>query len=117
MSQATVNLKASTAGTFRGMEITCTDVDGDPVALAGWSAMAEVRSVPADEVLIDLAPVIAADDAIGLITIPAISWSAMAALPAGKYPWDLILQRPDGTRDDFEIGGLFHVRRATTRKS
>lgn len=95
---ATLNLTIKRGTTFGPILITCKDGAGAVVPLAGYIAYAEARKNPSSEVVIDFAPVIEADDADGLITIPAISYALTKDIPSCSIPWDLILESPDGTR-------------------
>ena len=85
--------------------------------LAGWSAFAEVRTQPESAVLLDLAPVIAADDALGHVTLPAITPAATALLDPVLASWDLILQDPDGNRTEPVMEGTFTITRSITPPS
>lgn len=101
----TLNLTISRGVTFGPVQISCKDANGAPVPLAGWKAYAEARKKPASARVIDFAPVIAADDAAGLVTIPQLGHSSTAALPPGVFNWDLILEDPDGIRYDPTLAG------------
>lgn len=101
-----VNLSISTRCSFGPVLITCTS-GGVAFPLAGYSAFAEVRHLAkqrgdlksyGDTVILDLAPVIAADDADGLIIIPEIDYTITADLCPAVAEWDIILQDPTGKR-------------------
>ena len=95
---AVLNLTIKRGTTFGPVLITCKDMNGAVVPLAGYSAFAEARKGPESTVIIDFAPVIEANDAAGLITIPAIPYSTTKDLSPCLVQWDLILQSADGTR-------------------
>ena len=95
---ATLNLTIKRGTTFGPILITAKDGTGAVVPLAGYTAYAEARKGPGSAVVIDFAPVIAADDTDGLITIPAIPHAETKDIPSCAIPWDLILEAPDGTR-------------------
>lgn len=96
---------------WEGCDIFCRDDVGDPVPLAGWSAYAQMRSSSSSSTVVyDFEPVIAADDADGKVTLPAISHTTTATIPAGVYMWDLILQNPDGDRLPPILSGIVTVR-------
>lgn len=116
MSAGTLDLTITSGATWPGAELTCKDADGVVVPLAGWSAFAEVRKSPSGDVILDLAPLIASDDSAGLITIPAIAWTATDDLPHGGYRWDLILQDDHGVRYEPTLEGTVTVRKTTTQK-
>ncbi len=89
-------------------------VTEEAVPLAGWSAFAEARKTPDQSVVVDFQPVIEPDDADGLVTLPAMSHTAAADLPLGGFPWDLILEQPDGTRLPPVVAGVLTISRTTT---
>jgi hypothetical protein len=95
---ATLNLTIKRGTTFGPILITAKNGAGAVVPLAGYTAYAEARKGPGGAVVIDFAPVIAADDADGLITIPAIAKEDTSDIPSCSILWDLILESPDGTR-------------------
>lgn len=115
MDPALLNLHIRRGITFGGMQITCKDAAGAPIALAGWSAIGQIRSKTDPGVLIhDLAPVIAADDAAGLITIPKIPWETTATLAEGDYVYDIIPQNPAGDRLDPVLAGNVKISSVVT---
>jgi hypothetical protein len=93
-----LNLTINRGTTFGPVLITAKDGAGAVVPLAGYTAYAEARKTANRDVVIDFAPVIAADDTAGLITIPAIAHDLTKDIPSCSIPWDLILEAPDGTR-------------------
>lgn len=95
---ATLNLTINRGTTFGPVLITAKDGTGAVVPLAGYTAYAEARKSAGRSVVIDFSPVIEADDADGLITIPAIPYADTADIPPCSVPWDLILESPDGVR-------------------
>ena len=95
---ATLNLTIKRGTTFGPILITAKDGTGAVVPLAGYTAYAEARKGPGSEVVIDFTPIIEADDADGLITIPAIPHATTKDIPSCSIPWDMILEAPDGTR-------------------
>lgn len=109
MDPATLNLIIKRGVTFGPLEITCADTDGNAVALAGWKAYAQGRKSPSEPVIVDFAPVIAADDTVGLVTIPAIAYDATAAIDEDTFFWDLILEDDAGRRLDPILGGTVTV--------
>ncbi len=115
MTPGTLNLVLKRGVTFGPVTITCTDANGAAVALGGWSAFAHVRKDPAAGLLLDFAPVIAGNDTAGIVTLPAVPWAATAALEAGVFFWDLILQDPAGRRLDPILSGTVTVTTPTTQ--
>lgn len=105
MEPALVNLSIRRGVTFPGFTVTCKDAAGAVVALAGWSAVAQIRNAEDDSLIYNLAPVIATDDSAGVITVPEIAWAVTAALPAGDFVYDLIPQDAAGKRYDPIITG------------
>ena len=102
------NLTINRGTTFGGLIAICKDASGAVVPLAGYSAFAEARKCPDSPVVINFAPIIEADDTEGKITIPPLTPAQTKELPAGAFPWDLILQDPDGIRakDPLFVGTL-----------
>ena len=96
---------------FGPVEITGTDDATPPVAtaLAGWKAYAHVRINSDSPLVLDLAAVIEADDADGLITLPEILPAASRLLDAGSFVWDLILEDPAGRVLPPVMGGKFVI--------
>lgn len=122
MAAFPLDLTISRAVNFGPIAITAQRLAEDGVTLeivplAGWTAYAEVRKSAATAVVLDLAPVIAADDTIGLITIPEIDFAITAALPIGTHEWDIILQDPSGRRLPPLIAGEVHIDRPITQPS
>ena len=102
---------------FGPVEITGTDDNDTPTALAGWKAYAQVRRVSDGPLILDLAPVIEADDADGLITLPEVLPDASRLLTAGSYVWDLVLEDPDGRLLEPVLGGKFVISSTVTQIS
>ena len=115
MPRATLDLEISRGTTFGPVQLLCKDADGVAVPLAGYSAFAEARRSPAHSVVIDLAPVIEADDALGLITLPEIPYTLTDDIPAQICKWDIILQDPDGKRLAPIIGGIISINMIITQ--
>ena len=101
----TVNLTLSRGVDFGPVELYATDDNQAVVPLAGWKAYAHVRKNAGTALVLDFAPVIAANDAAGLITLPRVTHDATAGIPAGAYVWDMILENPDGFRGEPVMGG------------
>lgn len=120
-----VNLHISTRCTFGPVVITCKDGAGQPVPLAGWSAFAEIRRPTSKrgdlttygEVILDLAPTIAADDTTGTITIPAVAHAVTAELVPTIAEWDLIIEDADGNRLPPILAGRVTIGDTVTQKS
>ena len=110
-----LDLAIARGADFGPVLISCQDAEGAAVPLAGWSAYAQARRSPAAAVVLDFAPVIAADDAAGLITLPALGHAATALLPAGIYAWDIILQDPAGIRYAPFLSGALAITTPTTQ--
>jgi hypothetical protein len=117
MSRATLNLEILKGTTFGPVQIICKDAAGVVVPLAGWSAYAEVRKDEKSSVILDLAPVIAADDAAGLVTLPEIGWQTTDDLPTMVGQWDLILEDPSGRRLPPFLGGRVTIALPITQKT
>jgi hypothetical protein len=111
-----LNLEIIKGTTFGPLAITCKDGAGAPVPLAGWTAFAEVRKDEKSAVILDFAPVIALNDAAGLVTLPAIPWNTTDDLPVIHAQWDLILQDPTGRRLPPFLGGRVTVSLPITQK-
>jgi hypothetical protein len=109
-----LNLTIKRGTTFGPVLMTAKDELGAAVPLAGYVAYAEARKDPNSPVIIDFAPVIEADDAEGLITIPAILHTATDDLPSCSLQWDLIMQSPDGTRARL-VAGRVSINQITTQ--
>jgi len=106
MDPALLNLKIRRGLTWPGFAITCRDANGAAVPLAGWTAYGQIRTKAEGGTLVyDLAPVIAADDADGLITIPEIPHDVTRTLPAGDFVYDVIPEDPLGRRLDPIVAG------------
>lgn len=114
---ATLNLAIKRGTTYGPITFTCRDSQGAVVPLAGWAAYAQIRSAPGSpQLYLDLAPVIAADDSAGLITIPQLSPAITASLPSFIGEWDLILESPDGIRlTDPILSGSVTVKNLVTQ--
>lgn len=101
---------------FLGALLYCQDGSGDPFPLAGWTAYAEVRKDNTSPVILDLAPVIAADDTAGLITIPGITPDNTEDLPEDVYQLDVLLKNPGGDiLPDPLLTGTMTISRTITR--
>ncbi len=112
---ATLNLSIVKGTTSPVVLIHAKDAVAAAVPLAGWAAFAQVRRNPDNDLLLDLVPVIDPSDSAGLITIPAIAWSATAALPDGVHQWDLILQNPAGLRYPPILSGSYTISAINTQ--
>ena len=110
-----LNFEIKRGGTFNGADITFKDSNGDLFPLAGWSAMAQVRKDDRSPMILDLSPRIADDDAIGLCTIPGLSWLVTNGLSGGVYRWDLTLIDPAGGRHPGKVFGSFKIDRVITQ--
>ena len=117
MSLSTLNLTILKGTTFGPIQITCKDAAGVAVPLAGWSAFAEVRKDEKGSVILDLAPVIEPDDAVGLVTLPEIAWGTTDDLPVMVGQWDLILEDPAGRRLPPFLGGRVTISLPITQKT
>lgn len=101
--------------TFGPIQIICKDADDVIVPLAGWSAFAEGRKFECGPIFINFAPIIEADDADGLITIPEVSWENTKLLHELTGRWDLILQDPTGRRLPPSIAGELIITNIITK--
>jgi hypothetical protein len=96
--------------------ITCQDETGAIYPLAGYTAFAHVRKCLCGASILDLAPTIDANDTAGVITIPSVTFAVAKTINSGTYSWDLILQKPDGTRlPPIIISGNFVVCKTATQ--
>ncbi len=109
MSRATLNLSINRGVNFGPVLIHCTDANGAAVPLAGYSAYAHVRRDEKSSLILDLAPVIAVDDAAGLVTLPEIPWETTQDLCSMVAQWDLILEDSFGKRLDPIVGGRINI--------
>lgn len=117
MSASILNLEIVRGTTFGPIQILCKDANGAPVPLAGWSAFAEARDSPKTPVIIDLLPVIEANDTAGIITLSKIPWQSTRILEFQSIEWDLILQTPNGDRLPPFIAGKIHITNTLTQPS
>ena len=115
MPRATLDLEISRGTTFGPVLLYCKNELGVAVPLAGYSAFAEARKSPAHSVVINLSPVIEADDSDGLITIPEIPYTDTDDIPAQICKWDIILQDADGKRLAPIIGGIIAINMIITQ--
>ncbi len=100
--------------TFGPVLITCTDSEGAPVDLTGWTAYATARLLaPGWPGEIDLAPSIT-NAAAGQITL-GMTDDQTQALTTGKFGYDLVLQNPDGERLGPFLAGTISVFTLNTR--
>lgn len=116
MPAGILNLAIVQGATYGPVQISCKDALGAPVPLAGWKAYAEGREGVDGAVVIDFAPVIAADDAAGLVTFPQIPYATTAALPAGTFGWDVLLETPAGVRHEPFLAGTLTIGKIHTKK-
>lgn len=93
---ASHNLHIRRGISFGPVELECTDDAGAPIDLTGWHVWAEIRRTPETSVVADLSPLIS-DPTTGVIRI-RLNKAATAAIPAGEYGWDLVLETPAGDR-------------------
>ena len=107
--QSTLDLEILRGTTFGPVQIVCKNSAKAPVALAGWSAAAQARKSASSTLIVDLLPVIAADDAAGLVTLSEIPWETTAALPVGDFRYDLVMIDPDGRRLPPFLGGKLKI--------
>lgn len=95
MTPARVNIDIHTGYTFT-LKIVCKDSAGEFVDLTGYTPYAEIRSGPGEAVIVDLSPSIT-DATGGEVTI-TLTDETTAALTAGNYHWDLMLENAVGAR-------------------
>lgn len=98
MSPANFTLSIFQGITFGPLLIQAKDASGAAVNLTGYTPEAEIRKAKGRtaELIRDLAPVVS-NAAGGEIRI-ALTDEQTAALPAGRFEWDLVLLKADGTR-------------------
>lgn len=91
-----------------------TEEGGPPYSLTGWQFFAQIRKDIGGELILDLTPVV--HDAEGGEVRFSIARSVTAGLPLGRYKWDMIAQKPDGTRmpEPF-YGGDVTIKQAITQ--
>lgn len=89
------------------------DANGDDQDFTGWSAYAEARVLPSRDLAFDLAPTIP-DPTSGQVRI-ALTAEETAALPAGSYGWDMILEDPEGARSGPHAAGRCNVKKPHTQ--
>mgnify|MGYP007083439191 FL=1 len=101
------------SGETLSLSFTCKDSDGDPVNLTGYTARASVRTTPtATAVALNLSPTIPTP-ANGIVLVN-VSDEATAAIAAGIYYWDLVLDTPAGSVI-YIAGGTIKFRTLVTR--
>lgn len=108
MSYAPARLDLTIArGTDLLVEIACKDSEADPVDLTGWTATAHARRNPDKALAFDLGAVLH-DDSAGLVRL-TMDKAVTAALTAGDFYWDLILEDSDGFRHPPIVAGRVRV--------
>jgi len=112
-----VNLTIKRGTTFGPYQIICKQADGTPFPLAGYSAEAQARERVSGEVVIDLAPTIQPDDALGIISLSEIPWEETAAMADELLKWDLILIDPNGKKIPPFVFGEITVTTPITQQS
>lgn len=103
------------AGATFSLSLTCQDSAGDPQDLTGYTARGSVRIKPNSEsVTLDLAPTIPTPSN-GVILI-LVSDETTAAITAGRYVFDVVLDTPEG--DVIRIfGGTILFKNQVTKSS
>jgi hypothetical protein len=103
------------SGATLSMSLTCLDDAGDPFNLTGYSARGQIRpAVGSSTVTLDLSPTIPTP-ANGVISISKTDEST-AAIAAGIYYWDVVLDTPTGGVLPV-AGGTVKFRQLVTRTS
>jgi hypothetical protein len=116
MDPARYDITLTRGATWPGFALECLDADGAPVDLTGWQAFAEVREDPEGPVVLSLAPFVADPEAQpGIVHFPALPPATTAALPAGGFAWDLVLQSPAGVRTEPLVAGSVRIPTPITR--
>lgn len=108
MIAGTLSLTLTKRCTFEAIVIVCKDSGGSPVNLSGYTVKAEVRTVPAATLFIDLAPTITNAGA-GEITIPAINDETTDTYAVGGYQWDMLLEETGTDNRQRILAGAFQV--------
>ena len=96
MIPAALSLSITKGITFGPIVITCSDENSDPLDLTGWTAHAQARVKPGEALAFNVGPEIT-DIAGGEITL-AMTDEETAALTAGFYQWEFVLQNAGGER-------------------
>lgn len=91
-----------------------TTTAGGPFDLTDWQFFAQVRKAAGGDLIYDLAPIV--HDAAGGEVRFGITKAVSLGLPLGRYQWDMIAQKPDGTRmpEPF-YGGNFTIHQPVTQ--
>ena len=113
MAAATVDLEIERGTNFGPVVITCTN-EGVPVPLAGYSAFAHVRKGPGSPLILNLSPVIEADDTEGIITLPEIDNALTDDIPPMDAKWDLIIRNAAGKKLPTIIRGRISINQPIT---
>lgn len=108
MTPVVLNLTIFQGVAFAPAPVIHRDSAGTAVSLTGYTAEAQARSDPCAGPAFALAPVISAP-ATGEITLAAMTAAETAALPCGRYGWDLILIDGSGQRTGPAFAGRIAV--------
>lgn len=76
---------------WEGARLECTDGNGDPSDFTGCTAHAQARRQPGKELAFDVPATVSTEEA-GVITLDAMTTAETAALPVGRYRWDLVTE-------------------------
>ena len=87
---AVLNLQIVRGCTFEALEFQMlADDEITPINITGWNFAAEVRKMPGDTVVVDLAPAIT-DAPNGVVRLPAIDDETTMTYATGGFQWDLL---------------------------
>jgi hypothetical protein len=95
--------------------LTWEDSAGTPIDITGWTPQCDARKSLSGDVEFDLG-VTVTDGAAGEFTME-ISDEDTAELTAGSYRYDLIFDKPDGTRSEPVIEGRVVVKQVNSQKA
>jgi hypothetical protein len=112
MTPVSRNLDIVQGLTFGPILFTAKDSSNVVVDITGWSAFAEARAKPCGALAFDIEPEVT-DAAAGEIEIEFTD-AETAALPIGRYGWDLVLENPAGERFGPFAAGTVSVRELHT---
>lgn len=101
---AVQNLQIIRGCTWEALEFQMLEDDEiTPVPITGWSFAAEVRKMPGDPVIVNLAPAIV-DAANGIVRLPAIDDETTKTYPVGGYQWDFLAEDGSDNRQQIVRG-------------
>jgi hypothetical protein len=100
------------SGETLSLSFTCADEDGEAFNLSGYTARSQVKS-QSGSLTLDLSPTIPTPSN-GVIQVE-VDADLTAAVPAGNYVWDMVLDGPD-SKVIWLCGGSITFRQIVTQE-